>query len=229
MDTQEDLNKKLQDIIDKQTTFSVLLDHTIFRYARGSVLYGTFEVGLSDYDWLIVVDDCFTPFLEKFPKGIYQDVQYNNDYEFIAESNFIERLKNNEIDMLECVFSKPDACDGKYKKIVDDNLDKWKLRQSISAICSNSWVKCKKKLTVEKDYNLRIAQKSLWHSLRLYMFGAQIAKHGKIVNWEEANDLWIQIRDTETPTWDYYKSEYQSMFNKLRTEFVKLCEKPRDV
>lgn len=232
MSIQEDIEKlgqQIKDIIDKETVLNILLDNEIARYPRGSVVYGTFEGGISDYDWLVVVDNAFASFLDKFPKGIYQDTKDNNDYEFITEHNFIQRLANNEIDMLECVFSRPETCDGKYKKVVDDYFDKWKLRQSISSICSNSWVKCKKKLTVEKDYNLRIAQKSLWHSLRLYMFGIQIARNGMIVDWGQANGLWKQIRNADTPTWDYYKAEYQDMFNHLRSEFVKLCEKPKEI
>ena len=107
-------------------------------------------------------------------------------------------------------------------------LDKWKLRQSVSAICSNSWVKAKKKLTVEKDYNLRVAQKSLWHSMRLYMFAIQIAQYGEIYNFTVANDLWEEIKNAETPTWEYYKEKYQAKFNELRSDLVKLCDRPKE-
>ncbi len=60
-------------------------------------------------------------------------------------------------------------------------LDKTKLRVAISTIVSNSWVKGKKKLIVQGDYDLNLAIKSTFHSLRILDFGTQIAMEGKII------------------------------------------------
>lgn len=205
-----------------------LFDHEICRYARGSVVYGTFEEGVSDRDWLVVVDDSCQDNLAEYPKHTYQESVGEDDYQFITENDFIEMVKNSNIEALECVFSKPDVNDWKYLKLVKQYLDNWKLRQSVSAICSNSWVKCKKKLTVEKDYNLRVAQKSLWHSMRLYLFGIQIASTGGIHDFSAANWMWDEIKNSVNTSWEFYKEKYQPVFNELRSTLVKLCDRPKE-
>ena len=202
---------------------SDLLTHKQAEFLRGSMMFGTYEEGVSDVDHLVVVDYTYHYMLDEHPRHIYELKFDNHDYQFICQDDFINMINDCNIEALECVFAYPNF---KYNELV--NIDKWKLRQSVSAICSNSWVKAKKKLTVEKDYNLRIAQKSLWHSMRLYMFGIQIAKTGKIYDFQEANPLWEEIKNAENPTWDYYKEKYQPLFNSLRSELVKLCDKPKE-
>jgi hypothetical protein len=56
----------------------------------------------------------------------------------------------------------------------------------------NSFAKAGKKLDVEKEHYK--GKKSLFHSLRILMFGIQIAKAGRITNYGEANDLWKEIK-----------------------------------
>ena len=215
-------------------------------FTRGSVHYGTFKPCVSDVDYLIVVDDKYDDFLSQFPNGIAQNtgtekVSYNEGYswfdevedrEYTSESGFLKMIDDNDIVALEAIFLPDGPAFGLTSKLKEYRerfkLDKWKLRENVSHICSNSWVKCKKKLTVEKDYNLRIAQKSLFHSLRIYMFGIQIAEQGKIVDYQCAKDLWKEIENVENPTWEYYKEKYQPMFNSLRSKLVELCPKPEE-
>lgn len=225
-------------------------------YLRGSKVYGTYKEGVSDEDYLYVVPDTYGDFLSQFPRGIgqYTKVQAGRglayfdtdgdlahckdlpdnqgDFEFVTESTFLNMIDNNDIVALEAILLPSGFWFGLHRKFKEYKdrfvLDRWKLRTSISSICSNSWVKCKKKLTVEKDYNLRVAQKSLWHSLRLYMYGIQIATDGKMTKWDCANDLWNEIENAEDKSWDYYKEKYQPMFNSLRSELVKLCDRPKD-
>jgi hypothetical protein len=96
------------------------------------------------------------------------------------------------------------------------------LRNEISAKSSNSWVKASKKLTVEKNSEY-IGKKSLWHSLRIVIFGIQIATKGKIVDYTAANYLYNEIINSGNDDWSYYKDKYQSVFNGLCTEFRKWC------
>jgi hypothetical protein len=97
-------------------------------------------------------------------------------------------------------------------------IDYDKIREEFSRIASNSWVKCKKKLIIEKDYNPYIAKKSLFHSLRILMFGIQIMKLGKIVDFSEANIYYKDIMDSPND-WEYLKEKYQPIYNKLKSEF----------
>ena len=106
------------------------------------------------------------------------------------------------------------------------NLNLSILRKEISATASNSWVKCKKKIEIEKDYNVAI--KSIFHSFRIPMFGIQIAKYGKIVDFHEANYMWVdQFKDMlySEPSWEEIKEKYKPMHNQLMTKFRKFAEK----
>lgn len=233
-----------------------MLNDYLVGYCRGSKVYGTDIEGVSDEDYLYIVPDCYDEFLSRFPKGIGQYTKVDNaryyytndldgetriegkmpditcDYEFVTESTFLKMIDANDIVALEAIFVPNGRWYGLTKKHFEYcnrfKLDLWKLRENVSAICSNSWVKCKKKLTVEKDYNLRVAQKSLFHSLRIYMFGIQIAENGKIVDFGCAKDLWHDISKVENPHWEYYKATYQKKFNELRSELVKLCPRPEE-
>lgn len=54
------------------------------------------------------------------------------------------------------------------------------MRHMISQKCSNSFVKAKKKLIVEEDYDRYISLKSLFHSIRMSQFAYQYAKNGYV-------------------------------------------------
>ena len=202
-------------------------------YKRGSTVYGTYDPDKSDIDYIIVTNNTYTDILSNYENNTFQYAFERNgdkfDYSVITEEHFEQMIKDNDIVALECLFA-----DGKYKTANDlqyiklFKLDKWKLRKNVSSIASNSFVKAKKKMTVEKDYNLYIGQKSLWHALRLYMFAIQIAETGRIYNFSEANNLWFVIKNEENPTWEVYYTKYKPLFNTLRSTLVKLCDRPKD-
>ena len=107
-------------------------------------------------------------------------------------------------------------------------LDKWKLRQVVSSIASNAFAKAHKKMTVEKDYDLYRGQKSLFHSIRVMVFGIQIAKFGKIVDYQEANQYWTMIYAMKDSPWEVYKETFKPIINQIRSELVVLCPKPEE-
>lgn len=207
-----------------------------FKY--GSVIYGTNDKN-SDIDAIFVVDN-----FEGFNYHVWETIEHtyddkheniieirvqqgNIDYHFITEERFLEMIKKNDIRILEafsdlvvCTFNSNDY------KVLEKYKEKFVLnptlvREEISSICSNSWVKAKKKLTVEADYNSRIAKKSLWHVLRLYMFGIQLGKYGKIVDFTEANKYYKDIMDSPNVWESCLKKKYQPIRNKLHSEFKK--------
>ncbi len=106
-------------------------------YPYGSRVYGT-ATYKSDYDFICVCSHCAKPKNElSFSFG---------DVTYYTIEEFRKQLLEHEISVLECLWTKP---------IVDELsihffpvIDKAKLRVAISAKASNSWVKCKKKLTV---------------------------------------------------------------------------------
>lgn len=132
-------------------------------------------------------------------------------------------MDDHEISALECLFLNWNDIEFVEKHQFKFTLNTSKLRHSLSAKSSNSWVKCKKKLTIEKDLDLNIGRKSLFHSFRIIEFGIQIAHTGKIYNYGSCNELYKEIMNYYewTDLFDTFKLRY----NALLTEFRKLAEK----
>lgn len=81
-------------------------------------------------------------------------------------------------------------------------------------------------MIVEKDYDLYRGQKSLFHCIRVMLFGIQIAKYGKITDYTEANKYWGMIQTLGECGWDKYKEVFKPIINSIHSEFVALCPKP---
>jgi hypothetical protein len=77
---------------------------------------------------------------------------------------------------------------------------------------SNSWVKSKKKI-LQSEYYIGI--KSIWHSMRMVMFGSQIARYGKILNWDCANEL---CEELNSKNWNWEELDYR--FRKYNNELL---------
>lgn len=184
-------------------------------YLYGSRVYGTANNN-SDYDYIVVVDNQNT--LEKLAltKG------ENEDFSFYTKEQFQEQINLHEISVLECLFLPDDKV---VKKTVDFpfTLELDKLRHAVSQKSSNSWVKAKKKFIVEEDYAPYIGQKSAWHSLRILDFGCQIAKSGKITNYQETNGLLPVILNLNS--WQDLDENLRAINRAKNTEFKKLAPK----
>lgn len=172
----------------------------------GSHVYGTNDYS-SDTDFIMVVQD-----------GIDCDDQYSTwdtDYSVFSKSHFQKLLDDQYISAIEAFFTTP--VKGSFKEF-SYKVNKSKLRESISQRASNSFVKCKKKLTVETGEE-RIGMKSLFHSLRMLQFGIQLATTGHISNFSCANQYWEAIKDIG-PTWSLLNETLKPIYNQLSTDFV---------
>jgi len=190
-------------------------------YPYGSRVYGTARKN-SDYDFIVV-----TP---KKTNEQYSDKLININ--FYTPEEHQNRLNEHEISALECYFLPQEQvlfdCFHPLNrtprvKPFTFKLDLNTLRHSLSAKSSNSWVKAKKKLTVEKDYDIDLGRKSLFHSFRIIEYGKQIAVHGTIVNYCSCNDLFNEIMNCYT--WDQMFDGFKERYNKLCTEFRILAPK----
>ena len=186
-------------------------------YVYGSYVYGT-NTETSDIDYIIVYDQDTD--ISDTIIATMGDTTLNAT--LISPSYFQKMIDKHSIDSLECMFLRSDWT---YKTLdFTFNLDLGTLRRSISAVCSNSWVKCKKKFTDGEDY---IGKKSLFHSLRIADFGIQISKHGKIIDYTKPcsdtlkydtfDSLLTEIKSFNT--WKDLKDKYQNIANNLRSEF----------
>jgi predicted nucleotidyltransferase len=171
-------------------------------YNYGSRVYGC-HTEKSDYDKIIIV--------ESDNDNLYYSVNMTNlNITVYSEALFIKKIQEHRIDALECIFQDKNDPYLKYFE-----LDKEKLRRAISAVSSNSFVKCKKKLAQGDVY---IGKKSLFHSLRILGFGIQIALTGKIVNYSYYNKYLTEIMSMGDD-WEELKAKYQPIYNKAKSNF----------
>lgn len=174
-------------------------------YSYGSRVYGTATED-SDYDYMAVADS----------DDIELDYTFEQDdvsIHVVSEPLFIKKIKECHISYLECIFQKEDS---KYREHFELNLEA--LRRNVSGISSNSFVKCKKKLAIGEDY---IGKKSMFHSIRILMFGIQIAKHGRIVDYGCANHYLGTVMAMKD--WNTIKLFFQPIYNSLKSEFKLLA------
>jgi predicted nucleotidyltransferase len=195
----------------------VKLDSEIINvYPYGSRVYGTNSPS-SDYDFIVVAKTDHTGKQFDSHDGDLTVHLYNHDH-------WLHMIDEHRIFVLECLFL-PDELILQKHKDFKFTLDKTALRKEISTVSSNSWVKAKKKIEVEHEHYL--GYKSLFHSLRIPMFGIQVGRDGKINDYTVANHFWKEITaniDFSMP-WDKLKEHYQPIRNGILTEFREHAEK----
>jgi predicted nucleotidyltransferase len=202
-------NKLLNDIITASGIHpSRVFNVTIF----GSQVYGNTN---KDSDWDIIMIANNSVDSTELRRGLYNIHVYTPD-------KFKADLEWHRINNLECIYA-PDWAKLKEDiKFSDFKINKNKLRHSISHTSSNSWVKCNKKINVEGEYYIGV--KSLFHSIRIPMFGTQIATYNDIIDFSCANFLWDKIKRNRW-TWGELDKEFRPLLNQTMTEFRKLVPK----
>lgn len=188
-------------------------DNVLNVFVYGSHLYGSYDES-SDIDYIIVAREWF-------------DSDDVNAQVYTVEQ-FRMALDRHDIQAMECVCA-PAAFVMKngYEWKVPD-IDRQKLRMSISTIASNSWVKGKKKLLVSGDYDVKLAIKSVFHSLRILDYGIQIATSGKVYEWDSMNYVLEDLRKLSyqrEDLWNAIDTKYRKVFNSKSSEFKSLAPK----
>jgi len=182
-------------------------------YVFGSRVYKTNSEN-SDWDIIVVANNSVEAIelkLEKYNIHIYTPDKFKEDLEW-------HRINN-----LECIYA-PTWAKIQENIHYDLDIDLPKLRHAISHVSSNSWVKAKKKISQNNDDDYYIGVKSLFHSLRIPMFGTQVATKGTIYDFEVANPIWEKLVSKEW-TWNELDSEFRELRNSILTDFRKVCEK----
>jgi len=182
-------------------------------YVFGSRVYKT-NSDNSDWDIIMVANNSVEAIELKGEK-------YN--IHIYTPDKFKEDLKWHRINNLECIYA-PTWAKIQENIKYDLDIDFPKLRHAISHVSSNSWVKAKKKISQNNDDDYYIGVKSLFHSLRIPMFGTQVATKGTIYDFEVANPIWKKLISKEW-TWNELDSEFRELRNSILTDFRKVCEK----
>ena len=194
---------KLKDIIEASGIHpSRVFNVTIF----GSRIYGTFNIN-SDWDIIMVANNSVDSIEVK--TELYNIHIYTPD-------KFKEDLDWHKINNLECVYA-PKWAILKEEIIFDFIYDYKKMRHSISHLSSNSWVKSRKKIEFGEYY---IGLKSIFHAIRIPMFGKQIAENGCIFDFSCANNIWDELCNNNW-SWDELNLKYKSIHNMRLSEFRK--------
>lgn len=167
-------------------------------YLYGSRIYGT-STDKSDYD-IIMISSHLLEHEEK--KTTINGVLLN--IHIITPDKFLADLKIHNIMNLECLYA-PGWAKLQEKQIFSKEINIKKLIKNNLAQSFSSWRNAKFKLL---DGDIYRGQKSLFHSLRMLMFAAQLAEHGKITDFSVGNELYTEIMDSDEFEWSFYKEKY---------------------
>lgn len=188
----------------------------------GSRVYGTWT-DRSDYDLIAIVPEV--------PRDSPPQI-HNVDLQVYTEAEYHAALVRHEPWALEMYFLPRGGREGhvlhshgmqKFAFQINHEM----LRRSFSTVASHAWVKAKKKLIVEKDRNPHVACKSLFHAIRLPLFGAQLAGIGYILSYEAANTYWqliaTDLRNNDSLTWQMLDEKYRVAYKNACTFFREKC------
>ena len=179
-------------------------------YVFGSQVYGNINSN-SDWDFIMIAN---TP-------STNQEIRSGDfNIHVMTEEQFLKNLKEHHSSSVEAFFTP------KEFRLQEDVKFDWNpnipsLRHSFSHISSNSWVKAKKKME-QGDYYIGV--KSLFHSLRIPIFGIQIAQTGSIYDFSVANYIHDKIFSKEW-TWNELDTEFRPLRNSILTDFRNLTTK----
>lgn len=212
----------------------ILLEHLLFglfelplepQYILGIYIYGSRSYNNthpdSDLDYAVVLSNNAPLWRE----GMAEYIQFESkdlDMHIMSENHYKQLLNEHNMMALEMFYALEPI--KRYK--AEFNLNLSKLRRSVSAIANNSWVKGKKKISLEEE-NSKIGLKSLYHSFRIIDFGIQIAKERKI-NFEYKGPVKDQdAENIRNPKWDYWNKKLKTIHNQKMTDFRKLAPKEK--
>ncbi len=180
-------------------------------YLYGSRVYQT-QSFQSDWDFIIVANTSVSN--QEIRSGEY-------NIHIITPDDFSRLLLNHKPNAIECFYLPPKFKLIELKKF-QFNLNISSLRHSFSHTSSNSWVKARKKFQQGDEY---LGLKSLFHSLRIPMFGIQICKFQKIVDYSSPNRIFENIFSREWDSWDELDSTFRPIRNQILSEFRSLSTK----
>lgn len=197
----------------------------------GSTVYGT-RTDKSDIDIITISEsdeDLYVIYQSK-DYTEFSDYSSNVDLHIISTRTFQELLDEHDIMALETYYQLHED----DKELFKFSLDLDKLRRKVSAVCSNSWSKARKKLDIpeEDDY---LGLKSLFHSIRILSYGIDIAQDGNIdfrnilIDGEKisCSNFWHRIQQKYESGWRWkeFKTKYTPLQNNNATLFRLLAPK----
>jgi predicted nucleotidyltransferase len=165
-------------------------------YMYGSRVYGTCHHA-SDFDFLVVANS-----LDRDREIRYS--RYNIHVH--TPDKFQDDLWAYHMVNLECIFAPPFA---KLQEKIDYRkafgFDQYKLKRSILKQSHDSWIKSKMKFN---EMDIERGTKSLFHSLRMLLFGIQLVESNEITDFSEANHYWEEVNEVKEFKWTIFKEKF---------------------
>ena len=204
-------------------------------YIYGSRLWNNDNEN-SDLDYCIIILDNSSLWKNIETNNQYFQIESDDiDFHIMSETYYKDLVQKCDEMALSLYFQDNPLL--KYHYSTELNLQN--LRISFSTKSNNSYVKSKKKLTVEDNTNknLKLAYKSMFHSLRILSFGIDIAnfiiKNSKIYlnqsskysSFYNSMDIETIKFDFENNSWENLHKIYKPIFNELSSTFKKLAPK----
>ena len=182
---------------DEIISLSNIPEHKIRAiYLYGSRVYGTNHPG-SDYDFRVIACS-----LDREKE--LRDSKYN--IHINTPDKFQDDLYNYRAVNLECIYAPSFAVvkeDISYRESF--KINPAKLKKAFLSQSHDAWHKGKIKLL---DMDIERGLKSIFHSMRILIFGLQILEHGEIIDFSEANDYWAEIDGCDQFKWNYWKDNF---------------------
>lgn len=196
----------------------------------GSIIYG--NKTSSDFDALVIVD-CNDLYLQN------TDVNSHYDFFIMDKNKFKNNVTNNQVKEMELIHTPLEKITFLHSDFREEFLNYKNIpikrdiiRENFSQLTSNSYVKAKKKLILEKDFDEMVSLKSLWHSIRLLDFATQIISKNTI-DYTSCNDLYNNIIKDYSETrhlnkeeqWNFLHQKYRPIYNEYHSRLKLLCPK----
>jgi len=214
-------NERIEEILIRAALSGLLVTTKEIKgiYIYGSRLFETTNDN-SDLDYCIVVED--NPEYKEYWQVETQELDLH-----IVQVSEYQRLLNECDDMALSMYFQREPI---MKCDVQFNLDLPILRKSISTKANNSFIKFKKKLIIEEDYDVRASIKSLFHSIRLLDFGKEIADSENFFAYNQSslgeNIEWIeQVFEETNNNWEEIHKVFKPIYNEYATDFKKVAPK----
>ncbi|KAL0491613.1 hypothetical protein AKO1_010324 [Acrasis kona] len=68
------------------------------------------------------------------------------------------------------------------------------------------------------------SKKYIVHTFRDILLGWQLIQHGRIVDYQAANDIFHEVMNCGETDWSYYQNEYYNRYQKLKKEFGQMVD-----
>ena len=134
----------------------------------------------------------------------YHDGEYN--VHVWTPDKFQDDLWKYRMNALECIYAP------KFARVLEKvdyrekfELDKMRLRKTVLSESHSAWIRGKMKILDGDHYR---GTKSLYHSLRMLIFGLQIIEYDEIIDFSESNYYWEEIDNFQSVKWNEIKNEF---------------------